>query len=61
MKRGQLLIKHYTFDSRLSPEQVRARLLPDGGFYLVKTGGMWQVKPLLPFADTVTAALPRFP
>ncbi len=70
-------MKHYTFDSRLSPEQVRARLLvrarpmkswvyeehqvfarllPDGGFYLVKTGGMWQVKPLLPFVGTVTAA-----
>ena len=40
MKRGQQLIKHYTFDSRLSPEQVRARLLPDGGFYLAKTGGL---------------------
>ncbi len=71
-------MKHYTFDSRLSPEQVCARLqvrarpmrsgwayeenqvltrlLPDGGFYLVKTGGMWQVKPLLPFVGTVTAA-----
>lgn len=36
--------------------QIFAKLLPDGGFYLLKTGGTWQVRPQLPFVGTLTAA-----
>ena len=34
--------------------QVFAKLLPDGRFYLLKTGGMRQVRPQLPFVGTLT-------
>lgn len=36
--------------------QIFAKLLPDGRFYLLKTGGTWQVQPQLPFIGTLTAA-----
>lgn len=64
-------MKHDTFDSRLSPAQVRARLLVRtrpmkhgwmyeecrvfskllsvGRFYLMTTGGLWSVRPYVPF------------
>lgn len=35
--------------------QLFTRLLPDGSFYLWKTGGMLQVRPQLPFQGRVTA------
>lgn len=45
MKMGWMYEEHRVF----------ARLLPDGGFYLAKTGGVWQFRPLLPFAASVSA------
>lgn len=33
--------------------QVFVKLLPDGRFYLMKTGGPWQVRPQLPFVGRV--------
>lgn len=33
--------------------QLLVKFLPDGRFYLWKTGGMWQARPQLPFVGTV--------
>lgn len=46
MKTGWMYEEHQTF----------VKLLPDGGFYLLKTGGAFQVNPQLPFVGTLTAA-----
>lgn len=33
--------------------QLFAKLLPEGRFYLLKTGGAWQLRPQFPFAGSV--------
>lgn len=39
-----------TYDER----QLLVKFLPDGQFFLLKTGGMWQMRPSLPFVGMVT-------
>lgn len=46
MKLGWMYEEHQTF----------VKLLPDGGFYLLKTGGAFQIKPQVPFVGTLTPA-----
>ncbi|MDD3346489.1 hypothetical protein [Oscillibacter sp.] len=56
--RARLLVRARPMKSGWAYEehQVFAKLLPDGRFYVIKTGGMWQVRPLLPFVGQIVPA-----
>ena len=54
--RLRVLARPMKFGWAWEEHQVFCKLLPDGRFCLLKTGGAWQMKPQLPFAGELTAS-----